>query len=172
MINEKFVFSRGTARPIRKILPIAKKKERTPSIVEGSHLWAHVADGDAYMSETDSEESDDDNVRAPVGLLSSGPSSPRYDGDLDGDHEASYGNEPGVDLSSDASKLWDSNQGDMRKTDVSEPGYLQEAAATIIMTVMYSARVARYDFYKRVCFSAKRITRWGLACDRQLHRLI
>ena len=40
------------------------------------------------------------------------------------------------------------------------------------MTVMYPARVARFDLLKCVCFLAKRITRWDLECDRRLHRLI
>ena len=117
LINEKFIFKSGAVRPIRKILPIAKRKERTPSIDEESQLWAQVAAGDDYMSETDSDESDDDDVRGPVGLLSSGASYPRYDFDHDGDHGASQECEREVDLDSDAGELLDPNQGDLRKRD-------------------------------------------------------
>ena len=54
------ISKRGTHRHIRKILPITKKKEHTPSIDEESKWWAYVAGGgEAYMPETDSDESDD-----------------------------------------------------------------------------------------------------------------
>ncbi len=42
----------------------------------------------------------------------------------------------------------------------------------VLETIMYSARVARYDLLKPVAFLAKRITRWDVTCDRRLHRLI
>ncbi len=45
-------------------------------------------------------------------------------------------------------------------------------AAMVLMTIMYSARVARYDLLKPVAFLAKRITRWDALCDKRLHRLI
>ena len=69
-------------------------------------------------------------------------------------------------------QLWDPNQGKYKGKDGSEPGQLGGIAAMIIMTVMYPARVARFDLMKCVCFLAKRITRWDLECDRRLHRLM
>ena len=42
----------------------------------------------------------------------------------------------------------------------------------ILMTIMYTARLARYDLLKPVSFRAKYITKWDAACDRRLHRLM
>ncbi len=42
----------------------------------------------------------------------------------------------------------------------------------VLMTIMYSARVARYDLLKPVAFLAKRITRWDALRDKRLHRLM
>jgi len=50
------------------------------------------------------------------------------------------------------------------------PGHLGGVAAMLIMTIMYSARVARFDTMKACCFLAKRIARWDLGCDRRIHR--
>ncbi len=51
-------------------------------------------------------------------------------------------------------------------------GSLGGIAAMVLMTIMYSARVARYGLLKPVAFLAKRITRWDVLCDKRLHRLI
>ena len=53
-----------------------------------------------------------------------------------------------------------------------EKGYLGDTAAMMLMTLMYSARVARYDLLKAINYLAKRITRWDSRCDRRLHRLM
>ncbi len=45
-------------------------------------------------------------------------------------------------------------------------------AAMMLMTIMYSGRVARYDLPKVMSFLAKRITKWDHDCDRRLHRLM
>ena len=42
----------------------------------------------------------------------------------------------------------------------------------MLMTIMYSARVARYDLLKVISFLAKRITKWDFVSDRRLHRLM
>ncbi len=42
----------------------------------------------------------------------------------------------------------------------------------MMMTIMYSARVAIYDLLKPAAFLAKRITRWDALCDKRLYRLI
>ncbi len=38
----------------------------------------------------------------------------------------------------------------------------------VLMTIMYSARVARCDLLKPVAFLTKRITRWDALCDKRL----
>lgn len=42
----------------------------------------------------------------------------------------------------------------------------------ILLTFMYTARSARYDVLKGVCFLAKYITIWDTDCDWRLHRLM
>ena len=51
-------------------------------------------------------------------------------------------------------------------------GVMQPYAAKILMTIMYSARAARFDLLKAVTFLAKYITRWDARCDQRLHRLM
>ena len=50
-----------------------------------------------------------------------------------------------------------------------DSGYLQPISSSILMKVLYMARVARYDLVKRVTYLASRITKWSRACDRKLH---
>ena len=59
-----------------------------------------------------------------------------------------------------------------QKREDDDPGLLNDIAAMMLMTILYSARVARYDLLKAVSFLAKRITRWDAKCDRRLHRLM
>ena len=40
------------------------------------------------------------------------------------------------------------------------------------MTILYMARVARYDLLTPVTYLASRITKWSRGCDRKLHRLM
>lgn len=54
----------------------------------------------------------------------------------------------------------------------SKPGKLQSISALILMTIMHTARVARYDPLQPVSFLAKYIAKWDAACDRRLHRLM
>ena len=42
----------------------------------------------------------------------------------------------------------------------------------LLMTVLYAARVARYDLFKPINFLAKRMTKWDSKCDRRLHQLM
>jgi len=51
-------------------------------------------------------------------------------------------------------------------------GCLGNMAAMMIMTLLYSVRLARFDMFKALNFLAKRITRWDEKCDRRLHRLM
>ena len=49
---------------------------------------------------------------------------------------------------------------------------LQGISAMLLMTVLYAARVARYDLFKPINFLAKRMTKWDSKCDRRLHQLM
>jgi hypothetical protein len=53
-----------------------------------------------------------------------------------------------------------------------ERGVLQPIASSILMKVLYAARMARFDLLKAVAGLAKKVTKWDLNCDRKLHRLI
>ena len=51
-------------------------------------------------------------------------------------------------------------------------GALQVHAASVLMKILYGARYMRWDMLKVVGDLAARITKWSLACDRKLLRLI
>ena len=53
-----------------------------------------------------------------------------------------------------------------------ERGVLSAKAARIVLKALYVARIARYDFMWSVNMLAREVTRWTVACDRRLHRLI
>ena len=57
---------------------------------------------------------------------------------------------------------------------VAEPvrGELQSCAAKILMSVLYAARMARYDFLRAVGGLAPMITKWTVECDKKLHHFI
>ena len=50
--------------------------------------------------------------------------------------------------------------------------YLKDAAAMMLMSILYPARLARFDLLKPVGFLAKCITRWDAKCDARLHQLM
>ena len=51
-------------------------------------------------------------------------------------------------------------------------GEFQPLSAMILMSVLYAARIARYDLFKPIQFLAKRITKWDERCDLRLHQLM
>ena len=53
-----------------------------------------------------------------------------------------------------------------------EKGKLSTIAARIVLTVLYLARFARPDVLWTVNSLARMVTKWSVACDRRLHRLI
>ena len=57
---------------------------------------------------------------------------------------------------------------------VAEPirGELQTCAAKILMSVLYAARMARYDLLRGVGGLASMITKWTVECDKKLHHLM
>ena len=51
-------------------------------------------------------------------------------------------------------------------------GTLQPIAASILMKILYAARMARFDLLKAVANLASKVTKWDEICDRRLHRLV
>jgi hypothetical protein len=49
---------------------------------------------------------------------------------------------------------------------------MKTAAAMMLMTLLYPARLARFDILKAFGFLAKCITRWDAKCDARLHHLM
>jgi hypothetical protein len=56
--------------------------------------------------------------------------------------------------------------------DEADRGALQPIASSILMKILYAARMARFDLLKAVSSLAKKVTRWNSNCDKQLHRMI
>ena len=55
---------------------------------------------------------------------------------------------------------------------VSEGGTLQAHAATVLMKILYPARLCRWDLIRPTCALASRITKWDRICDKALHKLV
>ena len=53
-----------------------------------------------------------------------------------------------------------------------DEGSLQPIAASILMRILYAARMARFDLLRAVNGLACNIHYWTTVCDRQLHRLV
>ena len=51
-------------------------------------------------------------------------------------------------------------------------GALADIASSILMKVLYGARMARFDLLRAVCALASCVTKWDKDCDRKLHRLM
>ena len=49
---------------------------------------------------------------------------------------------------------------------------MNRKAASIIMTTMYAARMARFDLLRAVCNLACFVTKWSTECDRKLYQLV
>jgi hypothetical protein len=52
------------------------------------------------------------------------------------------------------------------------PGKHGNIAASVLMKILYAARVYRFDLLRPVCTLARRITSWSADCDDRLLRLI
>ena len=57
-------------------------------------------------------------------------------------------------------------------TDYKGGQQMKDAAAMMLMSILYPARFARFDLLKPVSFLAKCITRWDTKCDERLQRLM
>jgi len=53
-----------------------------------------------------------------------------------------------------------------------KPGLLQSVAASIVMKILWSARIARPDISRAVCSLARRISKWSTEDDRDLFYLV
>jgi len=56
--------------------------------------------------------------------------------------------------------------------DFETRGALAPHAAKIIMKILWVGRVSRYDIYHAVCMLARDISKWTVACDKRLYRLV
>ncbi|CAE8612441.1 unnamed protein product [Polarella glacialis] len=56
--------------------------------------------------------------------------------------------------------------------DDNEPGKLADAACSVLMKVLYGARLARFDLLKAVAGLASKVTKWFVSCDKRLFRLM
>ena len=56
--------------------------------------------------------------------------------------------------------------------DAVNTGALQPIASSVLMKVLYGARMARFDLLKAVANLAKNVTKWNANCDKRLHILI
>ena len=63
-------------------------------------------------------------------------------------------------------------EGDQKSKSTSTGGRLKPIAASVLMQVLYVARMARYDLLRPTCRLACYITKWSDACDRRLFQLI
>ena len=56
--------------------------------------------------------------------------------------------------------------------DATIPGTLSEHAASLLMQLLFAARVGRCDLLRKIGKLATHMTRWTRACDKELHRLM
>ncbi|CAE8585895.1 unnamed protein product, partial [Polarella glacialis] len=56
--------------------------------------------------------------------------------------------------------------------DDNEPGKLADAACSVLMKVLYGARLARFDLLKAVAGLASKVTKWSVSFDKRLFRLM
>jgi hypothetical protein len=60
----------------------------------------------------------------------------------------------------------------LSEKDETDKGALQPIASSILMKVLYAARMARFDLLKAVSNLAKKVTKWNTNCDKKLHRMM
>ena len=51
-------------------------------------------------------------------------------------------------------------------------GKLQPLAASVLMKILYAARMARFDLLRATCKLACFTTRWDADCDKRIYRLV
>ena len=60
----------------------------------------------------------------------------------------------------------------LSEQDFTTTGKLTSCAAKIVLKVLYLARVNRLDLLWTVNTLAREVSRWNVACDKRLHRLM
>jgi hypothetical protein len=60
----------------------------------------------------------------------------------------------------------------IKEGDDDEPGELGDEACSILMKILYGARIARYDLLRATCGLAGLVTKWTRACDKKLYKLV
>jgi hypothetical protein len=60
----------------------------------------------------------------------------------------------------------------LKSKNEEDRGRLSSIAASILMSLLYTARMARYDLLRPVCRLACYLSCWSIECDRRLFRLI
>ena len=68
--------------------------------------------------------------------------------------------------------LWNPNKRGAPKGQIGVGGFLGPCSAMLLMSLLYSARAARFDLFKPINYLAKMITRWDSLNDQRLHRLM
>merc|ERR1711933_549326 len=71
-----------------------------------------------------------------------------------------------------ATKKGETYHPNRRGTKDQGEGQLGVMAAMMLMTILYTCRVARPEITRAITFLAKRITKWDFRCDQRLHRLM
>ena len=61
---------------------------------------------------------------------------------------------------------------DVSGEQVVKGGELQPIASSILMKILYAARMARHDLLRACNFLATKVTKWDKHCGKMLHRLV
>ena len=89
------------------------------------------------------------------------------------DYDVAAGGDKYVPLGgNDIDKLWNPNHRGAPKQKLGEGGCLGTIACMVLMTILYPARVARFDIFQAIQYLAKRVTRWDSNCDARLAHLM
>ncbi len=79
---------------------------------------------------------------------------------------------PQATTTKDDHDLWNPNKRGAPKGQIGVGGFLGPCSAMLLMSLLYSARAARFDLFKPINYLAKMITRWDSMNDQRLHRLM
>ena len=56
--------------------------------------------------------------------------------------------------------------------EYAEKGKLLESSSSMIMKLLWLGRMSRWDLLRQICLLAGQVSRWSIACDKMLHRLV
>ena len=56
--------------------------------------------------------------------------------------------------------------------DFESPGELAENSASMIMKLLWLCRMSRWDLLRQICLLAGHVSKWTVACDKMLHRVM